>query len=96
MTIFLSLALGLSALCLGLAHAMEAGAIRTHVSGANGFVLTMVMLASGTASLVVALIAWIVGGLWIAVAVVAGSIAWHGGVFTLSVWRLTRLARTSR
>lgn len=91
MTVFLLLAFACSALVIGIAHAMEAGAIRNRVSGANGFVLTMVLVASALASLGVALIAWVLGSFGLGVAVLAFSALWHICAFKLSVARLQGL-----
>ena len=96
MTIFLSLAWAASALILLAAHAIEAGGIRQRVNGANGFILMMILMVSATASVAVALLAWIFGSFGLALGVVAFSGAWHYLVFKISVWRLSRLARNPR
>ncbi len=96
MTIFLSLALGLSAAVLALAHAMEAQAIRNQVSGANGFVLFVAFYVSAIGSLGVALIGWIFGSFGLALGVLAFAVLWHITVFKLSTWALQRLIDTEK
>jgi len=91
MTIFLSIALALSAAVLLIAHAMEAQAIREQVSGANGFVLFMAFYLSAGGSVLVALIAWIFGSFGLALGVLAFAVIWHITVFKISTWALQRL-----
>jgi hypothetical protein len=96
MSIFLSLALALSAVVLLIAHAMEAGGIRQRVSGANGFVLFVALYVSAAGSLVVALLAWVFGSFGLALGVLAFSAVWHITVFKLSTSRLQRLIDTDK
>lgn len=93
MVIFLCLALGLSALLLLLATAMEAGAIRNDISGANGFLLFVALYVSGFGSVVVAVVTWIVWGFAAALAVLAFSALWHWGAFRVTAGGLDRMAR---
>ena len=96
MTIFLSLALALSAAVLFIAHAMEAQAIRNQVSGANGFVLFVALYVSALGSLCVALVGWIFGSFALALGVLAFAVLWHITVFKLSTWALQRLIDTEK
>jgi hypothetical protein len=96
MTIFLSIAFALSAAVLVIAHAMEAGAIRSRVSGANGFVLFVALYLSAAGSLGVALLAWIFGSFGLALGVLAFSVIWHITVFKLSARRLQGLIDTDK
>lgn len=92
MVILLCLALALSALILFAATAMEAGAIRQNIQGANGFVLFVALYVSAFGSVVVAGITWIAWGFPEALAVLAFSALWHWGAFRLTAGGLDRMA----
>ena len=96
MSIFLPLALALSAALLTLAHGVEAQAIRQEVSGANGFLLFVAFYVSALGSVVVALVAWIFGSFGLALGVLAFAVIWHITVFKLSTWALQRLVDTGK
>jgi hypothetical protein len=91
MQIFLSLALGLSAVVFLLAHRMEAEGLRQEVSGANGFVLTMVGLASMMAAVGVIGIVWIFDSFALAWRVAIFALIWHVAALGLSFARLMRI-----
>ena len=92
MTTVLALCLLASALAVAIAFAMERGAIRARINGANGLALVMVLYASAIGSVVLAVITGFVWSLLAGLAVLAVSAVWHWGAFQLTVGGQQRLA----
>ena len=77
MTTFLLICLSLSALILTVATAMERGAIRNRINGANGLVWLVAIIVSGAITVPAVIVAGWAWGLLAAVYVLAGSVLWH-------------------
>ena len=95
MTLFLSICLALSAALIGIAAAMERSAIRQRINGANGLTFLAATIVSALASLPVALVVWWLGGLPLALGVLAGSALWHWAVWqVMTRWIQSEIDRT--
>jgi hypothetical protein len=96
MTLFLLLALALSAALIGLGYMMDANAIKARINGANGLPLLAAVLVSGAGLVVVAVICGIWAGPALAFGVLGASLLWHFGALRLAVWHLQRKASRSK
>ena len=100
MTLFLSAALLLSLLLIGLGFAMDLSAVRGRISGANGFPILMMLLLSFAGSLAVALLAGLFGGWGLLGRVLLFTVPYHIGLGGLLIWVLqtvaTRVAAAGR
>ncbi|MEZ5756174.1 MAG: hypothetical protein R3D90_15960 [Paracoccaceae bacterium] len=76
-------ALAASALLLTIAFRMERSAIQKRINGANGLTLLAAVIASASATIPVAALAWWAKGQITAAAILVFSALWH-----LAAWRL--------
>ena len=96
MTIFLSIAFGLSLAVILLGFWADRSAISARINGANGLPILVALIASFLASLVVAVIAWLFDGFEMLVWVLLFSIPYHAGLGGLLIWRLQSLATRAK
>ncbi len=96
MTLFLCLSLAASTLVLLLAYVMDAQAIQSEISGANGLPVFVALYLSGAATIpVLAVTAW-VWGIPSALGIVVASGLWHYGMGSLLFGALQRQAAKMR
>jgi hypothetical protein len=96
MTIFVSIAFGLSLAVILLGFWADRSAISARINGANGLPILVALIASFLASLVVAVIAWLFDGFEMLVWVLLFSIPYHAGLGGLLIWRLQSLATRAK
>jgi hypothetical protein len=92
MTLFLSAALLLSLLLIGLGFAMDMSAVRGRINGANGFPILISLLLSFAGSLGVALISGLFGGWGLLGKVLLFTVPYHMGLGGILIWRLQTVA----
>ena len=92
MTIFLSIAFGLSLSIILLGFWADRSAVTARINGANGLPILVALVLSFLASLAVAVIAWLFDGFEMLVWVLLFSVPYHAGLGGLLIWRLQSLA----
>lgn len=92
MTIFLSIAFGLSLAVILLGFWADRSAISARINGANGLPILVALIVSFLASLAVAVIVWLFDGFEILVWVLLFTVPYHAGLGGLLIWRLQSLA----
>lgn len=92
MTIFLSIAFGLSFGLIMLGFAMDRSAVRARTNGANGLPILAALIVSFLGSLVVAVIAGVFGGWGMMGWILLLTIPYHAGLAGLLIGRLQALA----
>lgn len=96
MKLLLILFFALSVPVIALGYLMDRGAVVGRINGANGLPILACVAVSFLLSLVVAGVSVFVGGWWMPLWVLAGSVVYHLGGGALLVWRLQVLANRGR
>lgn len=92
MTIFLSIAFGLSLSVVLLGFWADRSAVKAKINGANGLPVLVSLIVSFILSLVVAVVAGIFGG-WSTLGwILLLTIPYHVGLASFLIWRLQSLA----
>lgn len=92
MTIFLSIAFGLSLAVILLGFWADRSAVTARINGANGLPILVALILSFLGSLAVAVIAWLFDSFEMLVWVLLFTIPYHIGLGGLLIWRLQSLA----
>lgn len=92
MTLFLTIAFGLSLCLIMLGFWADRSAVKAQINGANGMPILVALIVSFLGSLVVALIAGIFGGRSLMGWILLLTIPYHVGLAALLIWRLQSLA----
>lgn len=92
MTLFLSIALGLSLSIILLGFWADRSAVTARINGANGLPILVALIVSFLASLVVAVIAWLFDSFEMLIWVLLFTVPYHVGLGGLLIWRLQSLA----
>lgn len=92
MTIFLSIAFGLSLAMILLGFWADRSAVTARINGANGLPILVALVLSLLGSVAVAVIAWLFDGFEMLVWVLLFSVPYHFALGGLLIWRLQSLA----
>ncbi len=92
MTIFLSIAFGLSLSIILLGFWADRSAVTARINGANGLPILVALIVSFLVSLVVAVIAWLFDGFEMLGRVLLFTVPYHVVLGGLLIWRLQSLA----
>lgn len=92
MTIFLSIAFGLSLAVILLGFWADRSAVTARINGANGLPILVALIVSFLGSLAVAVISWLFDSFEMLVWVLLLTIPYHIGLGGLLIWRLQSLA----
>lgn len=92
MTIFLSIAFGLSLAVILIGFFADRSAVTAKINSANGLPILVALIVSFLASLVVAIIAGLFGGWGMLGKVLLFTVPYHVVVGSLLIWRLQNLA----
>lgn len=92
MTIFLSIAFGLSLAVILLGFWADRSAVTARINGANGLPILVALIASFLASLAVAVIAGLFDSFEMLIRVLLFTVPYHVGLGGLLIWRLQSLA----
>lgn len=96
MTLFLSIAFGLSLAIILLGFWADRSAVRAQISGANGLPILVALVLSFLASLAVAVVAGLFDSLELLGWVLLFTVPYHIGLGGLLIWRLQSLATRVR
>ena len=92
MTIFLSIAFGLSLAIILLGFWADRSAVTARINGANGLPILVALIVSFLSSLAVAVIAWLFDSFKMLFWVLLFTVPYHVGLGGLLIWRLQSLA----
>lgn len=92
MTIFLSIAFGLSLSVILIGFFADRSAVKAKINGANGLPILVALIVSFLGSLAVAVISWLFDSFEMLVWVLLFTVPYHVGLGGLLIWRLQNLA----